>query len=44
MIFLWASLLVSIILVDNSVIRLILAVVGIAVTIHLFCLKTIKPD
>lgn len=44
LIFLWSALLVSIILVDHSVIRLVLAAVGIGVTIHLFCLKTIKPD
>ena len=44
LIFLWTTLLVSIILVDHSVIRLVLAAVGIGVTLHLFCLKTIKPD
>lgn len=44
LIFLWSALLVSIILVDHTVIRLVLAAVGIGVTIHLFCLKTIKPE
>lgn len=44
LIFLWSALLASIILVDQTVIRLVLAAVGIGVTIHLFCLKTIKPE
>jgi len=44
LIFLWAALLVSIILVDKLIVRLILTAVGLGVTVHLFCLKTIKPE
>lgn len=38
--FLWVSLTLSIILVDRWPVRLVMAVVGLAVTIHLFSLKT----
>ena len=42
LIFLWTSLVISIILTDSTHIRVFLLVVGICVTIHLHMLKTIK--
>ena len=42
LIFLWTSLVISIILADSTHIRAFLLVVGICVTIHLHMLKTIK--
>jgi len=44
LIFLWASLLLSIILVDHWHIRIVLMVVGLAVSLHLISLKTIKTN
>lgn len=41
--FLWLTLTVSAILVSRPAVRLLLAVVGIGVSIHLFCLRTITP-
>jgi len=44
LIFLWTSLVISIILTDSTHIRVFLLVVGICVTIHLHMLKTIKKE
>lgn len=41
MVLLWASLLISIMVVDNLHIRLMLLVVGMAVSIHIATLKTL---
>jgi uncharacterized membrane protein YbaN (DUF454 family) len=41
MFLLWATLLVSILVVDNLHIRLLLLVVGLAVSIHIATLKTL---
>jgi uncharacterized membrane protein YbaN (DUF454 family) len=41
MILLWATLLVSILVVDNLHIRLLLLVIGLAVSIHIATLKTL---
>lgn len=41
---LWASLTASMILVDNPVVRFILAGIGLAVTVHILSLKTVRPD
>lgn len=41
MVLLWASLLISILVVDNLHIRLLLLVVGLAVSIHIATLKTL---
>lgn len=41
LVFLWISLILSILLVDNLIVRLILLVVGLAVTTHIAALKTI---
>jgi uncharacterized membrane protein YbaN (DUF454 family) len=41
MVLLWASLLISIMVVDNLHIRLLLLVVGLAVSIHIATLKTL---
>lgn len=41
LVFLWISLILSILLVDNLIVRLVLLVVGLAVTTHIAVLKTI---
>lgn len=41
-IFLWVSLLISILIVSNSHLRILLIVVGICVSIHIFKLKTLS--
>lgn len=41
LIFLWSSLILSILIVDNLLVRLVLMVVGLAVSIHIGSLKTI---
>lgn len=40
--FLWTSLIISIILIDNIYIRLLLGLIGIAVSTHIVLLKTLK--
>ena len=42
--FLWVTLLASIILTANLHLAIFLLAVGIGVSIHLFCLKTMNPD
>lgn len=44
LIFLWAALTVSIVVVPNLYIRLFLVAVGIGVSIHLLALKTLRKD
>lgn len=41
LVFLWISLILSILIVDNLLVRLVLLVVGLAVTTHIASLKTI---
>lgn len=42
--FLWSSLMISMLLIDNLHVRLLLAAVGIGVTVHLHLLKTMQKD
>jgi len=44
LIFLWTTLIISIILVSSLHVRIFLIVVGIGVTIHLVMLKTLRYD
>lgn len=41
---LWASLIASMILVDKWLVRIILAGIGLAVTVHILTLKTLRPE
>ena len=41
-VFLWLTLIISILLIGNWYVRTILMVVGICVSIHLFTLKTLE--
>ena len=41
LIFLWLTLLISFIFVDNMYVRIILPLIGVAVTLHIASLKTI---
>lgn len=43
-VFLWCSLGLSIVLIDHLYIKLLLGVIGIAVSIHILKLKTIKEE
>jgi hypothetical protein len=43
-IMLWLSLTISILIVDNMHVRLLLAFIGAAVTIHISSLKTLNID
>lgn len=42
--FLWTTMIISIMLISSLHLRIFLAAVGIAVTVHLFTLKTLNPD
>ncbi len=42
--FLWMSLFVSMLLIDRGTVRIIMAIVGTAVTIHLLMLKALNED
>lgn len=44
LIFLWLTLIISIVLVSNIYLRIFLIAVGIGVSIHIFCLKTLRKD
>ena len=43
-VFLWTTMIISIMLISSLHLRIFLAAVGIAVTVHLFTLKTLNPD
>lgn len=43
-IFLWSTLFLSMVIIDSSHLRIFLAVVGIAVSVHLLLLKTITQE
>lgn len=43
-IFLWSTLCISIVLIDSVHLRIFLAIVGIAVSVHLLLLKTITRE
>ena len=44
LIFLWTSLSLSMLWIDKPIVRIILPIVGLAVTVHLLKLKTIDDD
>ena len=44
LVFLWASLLLSMLWIDKPIVRIILPIVGLAVTVHLMKLKTIDDQ
>ncbi len=44
LVFLWLTLTISFLLVDILHVRIFLVIVGIGVSIHLFTLKTLRPE